>query len=56
MMPGVRRDEQDRRGQQADVELADALERPEVEVLDDPEHRVAGEAALRPRPTPSSVW
>ena len=44
--PGVGGDEQDRRREQADVDLARVLERPEVQVLDDPEHRVAGVAAL----------
>ena len=46
MMPGVRRDEQDRRGEQADVDLARVLEEAEVDLLDDAEDRVAGEAAL----------
>ena len=44
--PGVRGDEQDRRREQPDIDLAGVLERPEVQVLDDPEHRVAGEASL----------
>ena len=43
---GVRRDHEDRRREQADVQLAGALERSQVHVLDDPEHRVAGVAAL----------
>ena len=43
---GVGGDEEDRRGQQADVELARGLQRPEVDLLDDAEDRVAGEAAL----------
>ena len=44
--PGVGGDEQDRRREQADVDLARVLKRAEVQVLDDPEHRIAGEAAL----------
>ena len=44
--PGVRGDEQDRRREQSDVDLPGVLERPEVKVLDDSEHRIAGEAAL----------
>ena len=43
---GVRRDEEDRRGEQADVELARALQRAEVDRLDDAEDRIAGVAAL----------
>ena len=43
---GVRRDEEDRRGEQADVELGRVLQRPEVDRLDDAEDRVAGVAAL----------
>ena len=39
-------DEQDRRGEDADVDLAGRLQRAEVQVLDDPEHRVAGVAAF----------
>ena len=39
--PSVGRDEQDRRGQQADIDLPCVLQRPQVEVLDDPQHRVA---------------
>ena len=45
-MPGVGGQEEDRRGQQADVDLADVLERPEVDLLDHAEDRVAGVAAL----------
>ena len=44
--PGVGGDEQDRRRQQADVDLGRALQRAQVQVLDHPQHRVAGEAAL----------
>ena len=44
--PGIGGDEQDRRRQQPDVDLTGVLERPEVQVLDDPEHRVAGEPSL----------
>ncbi len=44
--PGVGRDEQDRRGQQADVDLARVLQRPQVQRLDHAEDRVPGEAAL----------
>ena len=44
--PGVGGDEQDRRGQQADVDLARVLERAKVQLLDDPQHRVTGVAAL----------
>ena len=43
----VRGDEQDRRGEDADVDLPGRLQRAEVQVLDDPEHRVPGVAALR---------
>ena len=43
---GVGGQEQDRRGEQADVDLGHALEDPEVHLLDHAEHRVAGEAAL----------
>ena len=43
---GVGRDEQDRRGEHADVDLAGRLQRAEMQVLDDPEHRIAGEAAV----------
>ena len=43
---GVGRDEQDRGRQDADVELTGRLQRPEVDLLDDAEDRVAREAAL----------
>ena len=46
MMPGVRREEEDRRGEQADVDLAGRLQRAEVDLLDHAEDRVAGVAAL----------
>ena len=49
MMPGVGGDEQDRRRQQADVDLGRLLQEAEVDVLDHAEHRVAGVAALAPR-------
>ena len=42
----VRGDEQDRRGEQADVQLARRLQRPEIDLLDDTEDRVAGVASL----------
>jgi hypothetical protein len=35
--PGVRRDQQDRRGEQSDVELAGLLQEAQVELLDDAE-------------------
>ena len=43
----IRRDEQDRRREQAHIDLAHRLQRPEVQVLDDAEDRVAGVAAMR---------
>ena len=43
---GVGGDEQDRGRQDADVELTGRLQRPEVDLLDDAEDRVAREAAL----------
>ena len=43
---GVGGDEQDRRGEDADVDLPRRLQRAEVQVLDDPQHRVAGVAAF----------
>ena len=46
MSAGVGGDEQDRRGQHADVQLAGGLQRPEVDLLDDAEDRVAREAAF----------
>ena len=44
--PRVGGDEEDRRRQQADVDLRGLLQEAQVQVLDDAEHRVAGEAAL----------
>ena len=44
--PGVGGDEEDRGRQQADVDLTGVLQRAEVQVLDDPEDRIAGEPAL----------
>ena len=44
--PGVGGDDEDRRGQQADVDLAGVLERAEPQRLDHAEDRVAGEPAL----------
>lgn len=43
---GVGGDEEDRGCQQTNVDLAGVLERPQVEVLDDPQDRIPGEAAL----------
>ena len=45
-MPGVRGQEEDRRGEDADVDLGRLLQDAEVELLDDAEHRVARVAAL----------
>ena len=44
--PSVRRDQQDGRGKDRHVDLSATLERSEVYLLDDPQHRVAGEAAF----------
>ena len=45
---GVRRDEEDRRGEDADVDLRDREQRAvEAEVLDEPEHRIVLEAVRR---------
>ena len=49
----VRRDEEDRRGEEADVDLEHGEERPaDAEVLDDAEHRVGRELSCRARVTP----